>query len=55
MTELHRLSGVSKTTIFNMYHDKIKQVDYSVVDRICKALNCKIQDILVYVPDDGDL
>lgn len=49
MAELVRLTGVSKTTINAMYHDRVQKIDYSVVDRICKALECDLSDILEYV------
>jgi len=52
VSELVRMTGVSKMTIYAMYHDRVQKIDYSVINRICKALNCDISDILEYVKDE---
>lgn len=52
MAELSRMTGVSKTTINAMYHDRVRKIDYGVVERICKVLECKLSDVLEYVEED---
>ena len=52
MAELVRMTGVSKTTINAMYHDKVTKIDYGVLERICKALDCPLSDIVEYVPNE---
>lgn len=49
MAELSRMTGVSKTTINAMYHDRVRKIDYGVLERICKELDCGLSDILEYV------
>ena len=51
MAELARMTGVSKTTIHAMYHDRLQKIDYHVIDRICGALECTVGDLIVYIPD----
>ncbi len=52
MAELSRMTGVSKTTINAMYHDRVRKIDYGVLERICKALDCGLSDIVEYVVED---
>lgn len=51
MAELSRMTGISKTTIHAMYHERVQKIDYSVPERICKALDCGLSDILEYVEE----
>ena len=52
MAELSRMTGVSKTTINAMYHDRVRKIDYGVLERICSALDCGLSDILEYVEEN---
>lgn len=51
MAELSRMTGVSKTTINAMYHDRVHKIDYGVLERICKTLDCGLSDILEYMDE----
>jgi putative transcriptional regulator len=51
MIDLAKKSGINKNTILNLYHERTTKIDFSVVDKLCKALNCQPGDILVYIPD----
>ena len=50
MTELCKLTGLSKNTVFRIYHDKVSNFSLESVDKICNALNCNVQDIFEYIP-----
>jgi putative transcriptional regulator len=50
-SELARIAGVSPTTINTLYNDKVTKLDFEVIDKICKALDCDLSDILVFVKD----
>lgn len=54
MSDLVRLTGVSKTTIHGMYHDRVTRIDYGVMNKICNALKCDLSEILVYTPDETE-
>jgi len=42
--DLHTLTGLSRSTITKLTKDE--NVNTEVLERICKALNCKIEDIV---------
>lgn len=48
--ELHYLTGLSRSTITKL--TKGENVNTDVLERICKALNCKIEDIVEVVEED---
>jgi len=61
LDELIKKSGISKnklshkaemqrTQINNYCKNEITRLDTDVLARICTALNCKIEDVLEYIP-----
>lgn len=52
-TDLHEQAHVSTNAIATMGKDG--DVSTKVLDKICKALDCQIHDIVDYVPDDDDV
>lgn len=51
-TELHELTGLSTSTITKLVNGE--NVNTEVLDRICKTLNCNIEDIVEVKKDSGD-
>ena len=51
MAEVARLSGLSHITLFNLYHDKNKAVQLETLNKLCWALDCKIEDIYEYIDE----
>ena len=47
-------TGIDRTTISNMYHDKLKRVDLNTLDRLCELFDCEPGDILKRVKSDSD-
>ena len=46
--ELSKRTGIQYQIIDNYYKNKVKRYDSFVLDRICDALGCKIEDIIEY-------
>ena len=52
MADVVRMTGVSKTTIHAMYHDRVTKVDYGVVEKLCAALECTPGDLFFIGNDE---
>ena len=44
-------TGISRTTLTQLYYRRSKHISFYVLDTLCKYLNCKVEDILEYKPD----
>jgi putative transcriptional regulator len=51
MAEVHRLTGLSHTTIFKIYHDKVAQIGLATIAKLCYALDCSVGELFEYIPD----
>lgn len=48
---LCRLTGLRFETIQGYYLGTISRVDLYVLSQLCNALNCNIEDIIIYQPE----
>ncbi len=44
--KLSQLTGITQGNINNLCNNKTSSIQFSVLDRICEALDCDISDIL---------
>ena len=51
MAEVARLANLSHITVFKIYHEKTNTIELETINKLCFALDCKIQDIFEYIPD----
>lgn len=49
--DVHEKTGLARTTISNLYHDKMERVDYETLGRLCDLFECGVGDILEYKKD----
>jgi len=42
-------TGISRTTLTNLYYRRSKAISFEVLGRLCEYLDCSVSDILEYV------
>ena len=45
-------TGLSRTTISNMYHEKIKSVNFETLEKLCDYFKCNLSDLIEYIPEE---
>ncbi len=50
--DLARATGIRPNTISELYHELVERVNLEHLDLICEALNCKLDELIVRVPDE---
>lgn len=49
---LSTLTGIRPATLSKMYYEETKRIEIDQIDKICSVFNCKIYDLIEYVPDE---
>lgn len=44
--------GITIANLSILKNNKAKAIRFSTLDAICKALDCRVEDIIEYLPDD---
>lgn len=50
-TQLSQRTGIRPPTISAIANNSIKTLPISVIDRMCKELNCNVGDLFEYIED----
>ena len=49
ISELSRLTGMSRSTITLIRDNKTKNIDFDSIDKLCRALSCKPGDFIEHI------
>jgi putative transcriptional regulator len=52
MSELSRKTGISKNALSDLYYEKVKAIRFDTIEKICKALECTVGELIEYQPDN---
>ena len=51
ISDVSRATGISRTTLFELYYDRSKAESLRVVELLCRNLNCTVGDLFVIEED----
>ena len=52
LNELSEKVGLTLANLSILKNNKAKAIRFSTLDAICRALECRVEDILEYTPDE---
>ena len=52
LSDLSEKVGITIANLSILKNNKAKAIRFSTLDAICRALDCKVQDILEFKPDE---
>ena len=55
LNELSEKVGITLANLSILKNNKARAIRFSTLDAICRALNCKVEDIIEYVDGEEDL
>lgn len=50
--DLSEKTGIRPATINEIYHEIIERINLEHLDLICEVLNCKLDDLIQYIPNE---
>lgn len=51
IVDVAKKTGMSTSTISNLYNEKVKRLDFDTLEKLCVLFNCKVENIIEYVPE----
>lgn len=44
--DVHTKTGLARSTVTQLYHDKATRIDFETIEKLCYLFNCEITDLL---------
>lgn len=51
IAELHRLTGISASTLSKLYNEKTNMISFTTIEKICLTLDCTVGELFEVIPD----
>jgi putative transcriptional regulator len=50
LTDLQRATNIRYMTLSDLYHEMALGIKFEHIQKICEALDCKVEDLIEYIP-----
>ncbi|WP_445371988.1 helix-turn-helix domain-containing protein [Methylomonas sp. HW2-6] len=54
ISDVARDTDINRGTITRLYHETFTRIEIDVVNTLCKYLQCRIEDLFEFLPDEKD-
>ncbi len=54
ISDVARDTDINRGTISRLYHETFTRIEIDVVNTLCKYLQCRIEDLFEFLPDEKD-
>ena len=51
VADADRLTDMGRSTLYRLYNNEVTRIDFDSLNRLCKLLDCKPGDIILYEED----
>jgi len=52
IADVARMTGLHRNGIEKIYYERTGGIQWDTLDRLCRALDCTVGDLIEYVPDE---
>jgi putative transcriptional regulator len=52
IADVARMTGLHRNGIAKLYNEETDGIKFDTLDKLCKALNCKVEDLIEYIEDE---
>lgn len=54
ISDLAEVTGLHRNGITRLYNEKTDGVKFDTLEKLCKALDCAVSDLIEYIPDNNE-
>jgi len=54
IADVARMTGLHRNAIARLYNEETGGIQWNTLERLCKALDCTVADLIEYIPDPDE-
>ncbi|MEK4175127.1 helix-turn-helix transcriptional regulator [Aeribacillus sp. FSL K6-2848] len=54
IADVARMTGLHRNGIAKLYNEETDGIKFDTLDKLCKTLDCKVEDLIEYIDDEKD-